>query len=152
MFEFYIGESMHGQDLHLALDATQKILVKYCAVYLFPANLKAYKHGGHHKHGGKAWDDLKPDTWKRKKAKKHNKILVETDATRSSLNCGVQSIGGFKLRVKIGVHTPYAKYLASGTGSMPARLPVDVTEKDLDEYRKRIAEGLGKAINGKRSK
>ncbi len=134
------------------MDATQKILVKYCAVYLFPANLKAYKHGGHHKHGGEQWADLAPETWKRKKAKKHDKILVETDATRSSLSCGVENIDGIKIRVRVGVHTPYAKYLAAGTGSMPARLPVDVTEDDKKEYIKRLDEGLNEAINGERSK
>ncbi len=149
MFEFWIGKSLYGEELNRAFDTARKILLKHANLVLFPVNVRAYKVGGHQKHGGKKWTALEPGTVTRKAKRKREKILVDTSAMRSSLAVQVNQIGAFRFLVEVGVSVPYAIFHAEGRG-LPQRLPVFVSKADLKKYRAGVSRDIETAINGNR--
>jgi phage gpG-like protein len=97
---------------------------------------------------GSPWAPLAPSTIARKG---HNRILIETDAMRKSLvdqsGDSIRELARASTQgLSFGTNDPKSPFHTKGTGRMPAREHIGVTEDYADQLAERTADFIVEAL------
>lgn len=105
--------------------------------------------------GSGGWPKLSPvyEAWKNKKYPRRPLLVVNGRLRMSLTNKGSDDMvyEAGKLSLKLGTKVPYAIYHQTGTSKMPARPPIELTERQKNLWPKLIQEYLfksGQALQG----
>lgn len=146
-FDFKVGKFVNAVGLEHALDRAGPQLLKAADVHA--AKLKAaFVFGGHANRGGEQWQP-----WSRAYAldaarRGQRYILLRTGAMRAGIGARVIAMTGPHYVVKIDTAPFYAPTHQRGSGNIPARPFLVVTDQDSQAFAKRISEWEDEALNG----